>query len=133
MKYKLMMHAPKAGWTNAGIGTWPVEDIKAHIRFMKEFAGELHRAGELVAGEGLAGPEDARIVRASASGSPQVTDGPFPEAKEFLAGYWIVDVDTTERAYDLAARVSAAPGKGGVPLNMPIEVREVMSAPPVEV
>ena len=133
MKYMLMMHAPRAGWKNAGIGTWPVEDIKAHIRFMKDFAGELHRAGELVGGEGLASPEDARIVRAGASGAPEVTDGPFAEAKEFLAGYWIVDVDTTERAYDLAARVSAAPGKGGVPLNMPIEVREVMSAPPIEV
>ena len=133
MKYMLMMHAPRAGWKNAGIGTWPVEDIKTHIRFMKDFAGELHRAGELVGGEGLASPEDARIVRAGASGTPDVTDGPFAEAKEFLAGYWIVDVDTTERAYDLAARVSAAPGKGGVPLNMPIEVREVMSAPPVEV
>jgi hypothetical protein len=62
-----------------------------------------------------------------------VTDGPFAEAKEFLAGYWIVDVESTEKAYEIAARASAAPGKGGVPLNMPIEVREVMSAPPVEV
>ena len=57
----------------------------------------------------------------------------FPETKEFLAGYWIVDVDSTERAYEIAARVSAAPGKRGLPLNMPIEVREVMSAPPLEV
>lgn len=61
-----------------------------------------------------------------------MTDGPFAEAKEFLAGYWIVDCENKERAYAIAARVSAAPGKGGVPLNMPIEVREVMSAPPVE-
>jgi len=61
-----------------------------------------------------------------------VTDGPCAEAKEFLAGYWIVDVESTNRAYAIAARVSAAPGKGGVPLNMPIEIREVMSAPPVE-
>ena len=61
-----------------------------------------------------------------------VADGPYAEAKEFLAGYWIVDVESTDRAYAIAARVSAAPGKGGVPLNMPIEIREVMSAPPVE-
>jgi hypothetical protein len=61
-----------------------------------------------------------------------VTDGPFAEAKEFLAGYWIVDVETTDRAYQIAAQASAAPGKGGAPMNMPIEVREVMSAPPVE-
>jgi len=133
VKYMLMMHAPKAGWTDAGIGTWPVDDIKAHIRFMKDFATELHNAGELVAAEGLAGPEDARIVRADAAGKPQVTDGPLAEAKEFLAGYWIVDVESPERVYELAARASAAPGKAGVPLNMPIEVREVMSAPPVEV
>jgi hypothetical protein len=133
VKYMMMMHAPKAGWTDAGIGTWPEADIKAHIRFMLDFNNELRANGELVGAEGLAGPEAARIVRADRSGAPQVSDGPFAEAKEFLAGYWIVDVDTAARAYELAARVSAAPGKGGVPLNMPIEVRQVMSAPPVEV
>jgi len=133
MKYMLMMHAPRTGWETAGIATWPMEDIKAHIRFMKDFAGELGANGELVGAEGLASPEHARVVRANKDGAPEVTDGPFAEAKEFLAGYWIVDVESTERAYEIAAQASAAPGKGGVPLNMPIEVREVMSAPPVEV
>lgn len=133
MKFMLMMHAPAAGWETAGIGTWPPGDIKAHIAFMTRFATELSNAGELVGAEGLAGPEQARIVRAAKNGAPEVTDGPFPEAKEFLAGYWIVDCDSAERAYEIAARASAAPGRGGVPLNMPIEVREVMSAPPVEV
>jgi hypothetical protein len=132
MKYMLMMHAPRAGWETAGIGTWPPEDIKAHIGFMLRFNKELREAGELVGAEGLAGPEQARIVRANKAGGPEVTDGPYAEAKEFLAGYWIVDVESTDRAYAIAARVSAAPGKGGVPLNMPIEIREVMSAPPVE-
>jgi len=132
MRFILMMHAPRAGWTTAGIGTWPPDDIKAHINFMKRFAVELKDAGELVGAEGLAGPEDARIVRAGKGGAPEVTDGPFAEAKEFLAGYWIVDVEARERAYEIAARASAAPGKGGVPLNMPIEVREVMSAPSSE-
>ena len=132
MKYMLMMHAPRTGWKNAGIATWPMEDIKAHIGFMKGFSKELAQAGELVGAEGLASPEDARIVRAGAAGAPEVTDGPYAEAKEFLAGYWIVDVDSVDRAYAIAATASAAPGKGGVPLNMPIEVREVMSAPPVE-
>jgi hypothetical protein len=61
-----------------------------------------------------------------------VTEGPFPEAKEFLAGFWIVDCDTAERAVELAASISAAPGPGGRPLGMPIEVRPVMSAPPAE-
>ncbi len=132
MKYMLMMHAPRAGWEKAGIGTWPPEDIKAHINFMMGFNKELSGAGELVNAQGLAGPEQARIVRAK-KGGYDATDGPYAEAKEFLAGFWIVDVETTERAYEIAARASAAPGKGGVALNMPIEVRQVMSAPPVEV
>ena len=99
---------------------------------MMQFNKALKQAGELVGAEGLAGPEAARLVRAGANGAPEVTDGPFAEAKEFLAGYWIVDVDSTARAYEIAAHASAAPGKGGVPLNMPIEVREVMSAPPAD-
>jgi len=132
VKYMLMMHAPRAGWTKAGIGTWPPEDVQAHIRFMKGLNKELKEEGEFVGAEGLADAEAARVVRAGKNGAPEVTDGPFAEAKEFLAGYWIVDVDSTERAYAIAARASAAPGKAGVPLNMPIEVRQVMSAPPVD-
>ena len=133
MKYMLMMHAPRAGWEKAGIGSWPPEDIKAHIGFMKRFAQELTASGDLVDAQGLAMPQEARVVRAGANGKPEVTDGPFAEAKEFLAGYWIVDCETPQHAYEIAARASAAPGRGGKPLNMPIEVREVMSAPPVEV
>ena len=132
MKYMLMMHAPRSGWKDAGIGTWPMDDIKAHIGFMHRFNKELTDAGELADAQGLAGPEDARLVRAGKGGAPEVTDGPYPEAKEFLAGFWIVDCESKERAYEIAARASAAPGKGGAPMNMPIEVREVMSAPPVE-
>jgi len=132
VKYMLMMHAPRAGWKDAGIGTWPMDDIKAHIAFMKRFNKELTEAGELVDAQGLSGPEEARIVRADKAGAPEVTDGPYPEAKEFLAGFWIVDCDSKDRAYELAARASAAPGKGGAPMNMAIEVREVMSAPPAE-
>jgi hypothetical protein len=82
-----------------------------------------------VGGEGLAAPAEAKVVRAGKNGVAAVTDGPFPEAKEFLAGYWIVDVETRERAYQIAAQVSAAPGPGGQPLIIPIEVRQVMSAP----
>jgi len=132
MKYMLMMNAPRGNgdWI---VAAWAPEDLKRHIRFMKDFAQELHASGELVGAEGLASPAQARIVRAGKAGAPEVTDGPFAEAKEFLAGYWIVDCETTERAYEIAARASAAPGPGGKPINMPIEVREVMSGPPVEV
>jgi hypothetical protein len=132
MKYMLMMNAP-SGNGDWSVAAWAPEDLKRHIQFMKDFAHELHAAGELVGAEGLASPEQARIVRAGKGGAPEVTDGPFAEAKEFLAGYWIVDCETTQRAYEIAARASAAPGPGGKPLNMPIEVREVMSGPPVEV
>jgi hypothetical protein len=132
MKYMLMMHTPRTGWDTSGIGTWPPEDLKAHIRFMHRLNQELKEAGELISAEGLAGPEGARVVRAGKGGVPVVTDGPFAEAKEFLAGYWIVDCESPARAYEIAARASAAPGKGGAPLNMRIEVRQVMSAPPVD-
>jgi hypothetical protein len=131
MKFMLMMNAPR-GVGDWSVANWAPDDLKAHINFMKRFAKELGAAGELVGAEGLAAPGQARIVRATKSGAPEVTDGPFPEAKEFLAGYWIVDVESPQRAYEIAARASAAPGPGGVPINMPIEVREVMSAPPTD-
>jgi len=133
MKFMLMMNAPRGKTGDWGVVNWSPEDLKAHIGFMITFNKELSDAGELVGGEGLAAPGQARIVRAKKNGEPEVTDGPFAESKEFLAGYWIVDVESPKRAYEIAARASAAPGPGGAPLNMPIEVREVMSAPPVEV
>ena len=132
MKFMLMMNAPR-GNGEWGVAKWAEEDLKAHIGFMKHFSAELGKSGELVAAEGLAAPGQARIVKAGKGGAPEVTDGPFAESKEFLAGYWIVDVENKERAYQIAAGASVAPGPGGVPLNIPIEVREVMSAPPVEV
>lgn len=131
MKFMLMMNAPR-GTGDSAVMEWPPEDIKAHIAFMQRFTTGLKDAGELVGAEGLASPGQARIVRAGKGGTAVVTDGPFAEAKEFLAGYWIIDVESKERAYEIAAGASAAPGPGGTPLNFPIEVREVMSAPPVE-
>jgi hypothetical protein len=127
MKYILMMNCPKTGYDT--IGAWPKQDIQAHIGFMMGFNKALSEAGELVSAEGLASPHEAKVVRAGKDGAP-VTDGVFPEAKEFLAGYWIVDVESPEQAYRIAARASAAPGPGGAPMNMPIEVRQVMSGPP---
>jgi hypothetical protein len=129
MKYILMMNTMKAG--SVGFPGWPKKGIQAHIAFMKRLNKELRESGELVAAEGLSWPDQARLVRAGKDGTP-ITDGVFPEGKEFLAGYWIVDVETAERAYAIAARASAAPGVAGAPLNMPIEVRPVMSRPPDE-
>ena len=129
MKYILMMNGSKSGWET--FGAWPKKDLQAHIGFMVNFTKSLGESGELVSAEGLAGPDQAKVVRAGNNGEP-ITDGVFPEAKEFLAGYWIVDVESPERAYAIAAKASAAPGPGGAPLNMPIEVRPVMSGPPPE-
>ncbi len=128
MKFMLMMNAPR-GDGNWGVVNWAPQDFKAMVDFMKNFAKRLADAGELVGAEGLAAPAQAKLVRAGKNG-PEVTDGPFAEAKEFLAGYWIVDVDTPERAYAIAAEASASPGPGGTPMNMAIEVRQVMSGPP---
>ena len=130
MKYMLMMNTPGNGPYQ--IASWAAEDIQRHIQFMKDLAQRLAASGELAAAEGLAGPDQAKRVRAGNDGRP-ITDGIFPEAKEFLAGYWIVDVGSTERAYQIAAEASAAPGRGGKPLNMAIEVRQVMSAPPTDI
>jgi hypothetical protein len=131
MKFMLMMNAPqgKGDWD---VASWKPEEFKAHIGFMIRFHGELKSEGVLVDTQGLAPPSQARIVRAGKGGAPEVTDGPFAESKEFLAGYWIVDVESPAHAYAIAARASAAPGPGGKPLNMPIEVREVPSGPPVD-
>jgi hypothetical protein len=128
MKYILMMNTMKAG---NGIPDWPHQDLQAMVRYMKNLDIELRESGELVSAEGLAFPDQAKLVRAGKDGMP-VTDGVFPEGKEFLAGYWIVDVESPERAYAVAAKASAAPGPGGAPMNMPIEVRPVMSGPPPE-
>jgi hypothetical protein len=129
MKYILMMNCPKTGYDT--FGSWPKKDIEAHIGFMMGLNKALRESGELVSAEGLATPREAKIVRAGKDGAP-ITDGVFPESKEFLAGYWIVDVESTEQAHLIAARASAAPGLGGAPMNMPIEVRQVMSGPPDE-
>jgi len=123
MKYILMMSVPKGGSYESD--TWPKKDVEAHMAYWKSLNRKLTESGELVGVEGLSRPDQAKVVRAGKDGAP-ITDGVFPESKEFLAGYWIVDVETPERAYVIAAQASAAPGSGGVPLNMPIEVRQVM-------
>ena len=126
MKYMLLMNFPYGKWNTDSIFTWPQEDANAHIAFLRRFNEELSANGEYVTAQGLAVPDEAKIVRARNDGPAEVTDGPFPEAKEFLAGYWILDLESMERAVELAARASAAPGRGGKPLNMPIEVRQMM-------
>ena len=127
MKYILMMQGTRSGWES--MSRWKPAEIEAHIHFMVKLVGELKRSGELVLAEGLDLPSNAAIVTAKREEAPIVSDGPFAETKEFLAGFWIVDVAGPERAYAIAAQASAAPGPGGTPLGMTIEVRQVMCAP----
>jgi hypothetical protein len=129
MKYILMMNATKADFD--WYAKWPKQDLQANFAFMRAFSKELKDSGTFVAAVGLAFPDQAKIVRAGSHGEP-ITDGIFPEAKEFLAGYWIVDVEGPEQAYTIAARASAAPAPAGTQGTMPIEVRQVMSGPPEE-
>jgi len=123
MKYILMMNGKKADFD--AYTKWSKEDLQKNFTFMRAFSKELKDSGVFVTTEGLGFPDQAKIVRAGKDGLP-VTDGVFPESKEFLAGYWIIDVKSAEEAYRIAARVSAAPGPGGAPGSMPIEVRQVM-------
>lgn len=121
MKYILLMSGTRAGVD--GYHAWSKQDIDAHAAVLQRINKELAQSGEFVATQGLAGPKEARVVRGEKNGLP-VTDGIFPESKEFLLGYWIIDVATAERAYAIAGKISAAPGPGGSPTNVPIEVRQ---------
>jgi hypothetical protein len=125
MKYILMMSGRKSDFE--GYTKWSKQDLQANVAFMRAFSKELKDSGVFVATEGLAWPKEAKIVRAGSDGEP-ITDGVFPESKEFLAGYWIIDVGSPEQAYKIAARVSQAPGPEGTSGNMPIEVRQVLSS-----
>lgn len=125
MKYILMMNGKKSDFD--AYTRWTKQDLQANVAFMHAVSKELKDSGVFVATEGLAWPHDAKLVRAGGDGEP-VTDGVFPESKEFLAGYWIIDVESPQQAYKIAARISQAPGPGGKPGDMPIEVRQVLSS-----
>lgn len=109
---------------------WKPEEIQAHLDYYGVLNRELASSGELVGGELLTGPDLATIVTSDGKTAPVVTDGPFAEFKEWLAGYQIVDVDSEARAIEIAALVSAAPGPGGVPLQQPIHLRRIMDEGP---
>ncbi len=129
MKYMLLKTYTPAAHCDSPISEWTPEEFRAHIEFQRTLGAQLAASGELVDAQGLADPSQARIVSSDGRSAPVVTDGPFPETKEFLAGYWIVDVDSLDRAVEIAAFASAAPGPGGRPIGEYIEVRPVMGAP----
>ena len=127
MKYILMMHTP-LGTGEYQYPDWPPAAWQAHLDYWKDLNRGLTASGEMVEVRALTPPGQGRLVRAGGRGVP-LTDGPYAQSKEFLAGFWIVDVDSAERANEIAARASAAPGPDGAPLNMALEVRPVMSGP----
>jgi hypothetical protein len=129
MRFMLMQNY---GPVESGMGPmyeWSQADIQAHIEFQIALNSELTALGELVDAQGLSGPEAALFVAADGREPPVVTDGPFPETKELVAGYRLIEVASLDRAIEIAARASAAPGIDGEPIRQPIEVREVLGAP----
>jgi hypothetical protein len=126
MKFMVQMNVKQGPYQMEG---WSQDDVKRMMDFMHDLNREAKAAGQWVAAEGLVSPDQARLVTAKEDGSPTVTDGPFAESKEFIAGYWIIDVKDADAAYRFAARVSSCPGPGGKALNMPVEVRAVGEAP----
>ncbi len=112
---------------------WKPDEITAHLDYYKALHKELVSSGELVESEVLAGPDLAKVVTSDGVTAPVITDGPFQEFKEWLAGYQIVDVESEARAIEIAAKISAVPGPGGVATQQPIQVRQVMDQAPSDV
>jgi len=129
MKYMLIMNSPRDGYDQ--YMKWPKKVLEANAAFMEAFTQKLATAGELVSTAGLASPQQAKLVRAGDNGKP-ITDGVFAESKEYLAGYWIVDVDSEARALAIAAEASTAPGTavtradGSTIDHFWIEVRQIL-------
>lgn len=132
MRFMIMMDYGGVESACEPMDRWTPEELQAHFAFQAALQQELAERGEFVDGQGLALPDQAKFVVSDGVGSPVVIDGPYPEGKELLAGYWLVDVDSLDRAIEIAARASAAPAQGGRPIRQRIEVREVMSAPTSE-
>jgi hypothetical protein len=125
-KFLLMVNHDNGAADDTPMTEWKPEEIAAHMDYYAVLNRELTESGELVQLMGLADPRLARIVRSDGAGAPVVTDGPYPESKEVLAGFQVVDVESEARALEIAALVSAVPGPGGIPIQQPVEVRQVM-------
>jgi hypothetical protein len=129
MKFMLLQHYGRVEGDVPPMSEWAPEDVQAHIDFQLDLDAELRERGELVEAQALTGPELAKFVLAT-DGAPVVTDGPFAESKELLAGWRMVDVESEERALEIAVRASEGPGPNGRPIRQQIEVRQVMG--PIE-
>ncbi|GAA3620242.1 YciI family protein [Lentzea roselyniae] len=129
-KYLLLKHyrgAP-AAVNDVPMDQWTQDEITAHVQYMRDFAAKLEGTGEFVDGQALS--TEGTWVRYDGEGKPPVTDGPFAETKDLIAGWMVVDVDSYERAIELAGELSAAPGKDGKPIHEWLEVRPFYGNPP---
>jgi hypothetical protein len=125
VKYLLVVDY-QPGVDDTPMDEWPPEVVTAHLDYYRALNEELEASGELVGGAALTPPPQAKVVTSAGTGDPLVTDGPYAEFKEWLAGYQLVDVASEARAIEIAARVSAVPGPGGVPLQQPVQVRRLL-------
>ena len=129
MRFMLMMHVGQDDGRE--VLEWDQADIANMVEFQRAFDRELEENGEMVFNAGLAWPDQARVVTHT-GGAPAVSDGPFPPGRPFLIGFWVVECDSEERAYAIAAKASSSPGPGGAPTSVPIEVRPLAGPPPVD-
>lgn len=129
-KYLLLKHYRGAPEPTNGVemAQWTEEERQAHFQFMRDFAARLQESGEFVDAQALA-PTGAWVA-SGGEGRPPVVDGPFAETKDLIAGWMVIDVDSQERAYELAAELSASPGYGGEVINEWLEVRPFLTEPP---
>jgi hypothetical protein len=131
MKYLILKHyrgGPTPTVDFPPLDQWQPEEVDAHCRYMDEFTARLKEAGEFVDMQAL-GPEGA-FVRYDGAGRPPVTDGPFAETKDLIAGWYVIDVESWDRALELAGELSAAPGPGGTPIQEWLEVRPFLTGAP---
>ncbi|MVU80575.1 hypothetical protein GPX89_25410 [Nocardia sp. ET3-3] len=126
-KYLLLKHyrgAPDAV-NNVPMDQWTPQELIDHVQYMEDFAERLRGTGEFVDHRALS--PQGTFVRSDGEGRPPVTDGPFPETKDLIAGWTIIDVESYERALELAAELSAAPGAGGKPIHEWLELRPFLT------
>ena len=131
MKYLLLKHyrgGPAPAVDQVSMDQWTPKEVDAHLQYMRDFAARLEETGEFVDGQALA-PEGA-FVRYDGEGRPPVIDGPFAETKDLIAGWMVIDVESWDRAVELAGELSAAPGAGGRPIYEWLEVRPFLTEPP---
>ncbi|MFD1234719.1 YciI family protein [Pseudonocardia benzenivorans] len=131
VKYLLLKHyrgGPTPVVEHPPIDRWAPEEVDAHVRFMREFADRLVETGEFVDAQALS--QEGAFVRSDGAGRPPVTDGPFAETKDLVAGWMVIDVESWERAVELAGELSAAPGPRGEPIHEWLEVRPFLTEAP---